>query len=214
MLDIGEATCLRVTCCRFYNVLKELYPEPISLRTQIVLRGRGIWSRGDCGVTDLYQVLANWVGPRYRMGRRTNIKLHYYNREVYGSSCKYNHQNPEWRSNVRHGAYQWAQHRYDENYRPDRASPNPLPNPFDKGDAWDAEVITIIEASISQFASTEEWKQFWRWTNLFCDNENYFNRLETQYNCEMWSDSLELMDFKAGLSEHGRDGSFTTIVGI
>jgi hypothetical protein len=121
MLDIGEATCLRVTCCRFYNVLKELYPEPISLRTQIVLRGRGIWSRGDCGVTDLYQVLANWVGPRYRMGRRTNIKLHYYNREVYGSSCKYNHQNPEWRSNVRHGAYQWAQHRYDENYRPDRA---------------------------------------------------------------------------------------------
>jgi hypothetical protein len=120
-------------------VLKELYPEPITLRTQIVLRGKAIWLGNDSYITDLYQVLANWVGPRYRMGPRTNIKLHYYNREVYGRSLKYNHQDREWRSNARHLDHHWVQHRYDENYRPDRVSPNPLPNPFDKGDAWNAE---------------------------------------------------------------------------
>jgi hypothetical protein len=156
MLDIGEATCLGLTGRRFYSVLKELYPEPISLRTEIVLRGKAIWLGNDSYITDLYQVLANWVGPRYRMGPRTNIKLHYYNREVYGRSLKYNQQTPEWRSNARHLDYHWVRYRYDENYRPDRASPNPLPNPFDKGDAWNAEAIASIEASISQFAFTEE----------------------------------------------------------
>jgi len=111
MLDIGEATCLGLTCRRFYIVLKDLYPELISLRTEIVLRGKAIWLGNDSYITDLYQVLANWVGPRYRMRPRTNIKLLYYNREVYGRSLKYNHQTPEWRSNARHLDYHWVQHR-------------------------------------------------------------------------------------------------------
>ena len=185
---------LRAHLPSFYIVLKDLYPELISLRTEIVLRGKAIWLGNDSYITDLYQVLANWVGPRYRMGPRTNIKLLYYNREVYGRSLKYNHQTPEWRSNARHLDYHWVQHLYDENYRPDRASPNPLPNPFDKGDAWNAEAIASIEASISQFESTEEWKQFWGCTSLFYHNQEHFDRFEDQYLWELWSDGL-LMDF-------------------
>jgi hypothetical protein len=193
-LDIGEATCLGLTCRRFYIVLKDLYPEPISLGTPIVLRGKGLAGQ----ITNLYYVLAKWVGPRYRMCRRTNVKLLYYNIEVYGVAYDSNHL--EWRSNIRHSDYQIVQHRYDENYRPDEVSPNPLPNPFDKGDAWDSEAIAIIEASISQFAFTEEWKQFWSCTSLFCWNTKHFKRLRNQYMREIWSDGLELVDFKARLS--------------
>jgi hypothetical protein len=128
------------------------------------------------------------------MGRRNNVKLHYYNKEVYGVSGVYSFRNPEWRSNTRHSDYETVQHLYDKNYRTDRASPNPLSNPFNKGDAWNAEAIAIIEASIFQFESTEDWKHFWSCTNLFCYNQEYFGRLENQYNREMWSNGLELMD--------------------
>ena len=181
MLDTGEATCLGVTCRRFYIVLKDLYPEPISLRTQIVLRGSDLWY-SYC--TDLYEVLANWVGPRYRMGRRSNIKLLYYNKEVYVPGV-YSFQNREWRSNTRHSDYETVQHLYDKYYRPDRASPNPLSNPFNKGDAWNAETIAIIEASIYQFVSTEDWKRFWSCTYLFCSKHEYFDRFEDQYKWGM-----------------------------
>ena len=131
------------------------------------------------------------------MCRSTNVKLLYYNIEVYGVAYDSNHL--EWRSNIRHSDYQIIQHRYHENYRPDEASPNPLPNPFDKGDAWDAEAISIIEASISQFASTKEWKQFWSCTSLFSWNKKHFKKVRKQYMFDMWS-SFGLMALKAGLN--------------
>lgn len=161
MLNTGESTCLGVTCRCFYTVLKDLYPEPICLRTPMVQIGKGRGYRLDSWrFTDLYHVLANWVGPRYRMGLQINVKLHYYNKEVYGDSGEYAYisQNPEWRSDARHQDYDIAQSLYYKNYRPDRALPNPLPNPFNKGDAWNAEAITSIKASISQFKSTKDWK--------------------------------------------------------
>jgi hypothetical protein len=181
ILGTGEATCLGLTCSHFYIVLKDLYPESISLRTQIVLRGRGLWYRDGCCLTDLYQVLANWVGPCYRMGRRTNVKLLYYNSEVYGGPSKYNSQNPEWRSNGRHRDYQMAQHISINNYRPNLVFPNPLPNLFNKGDAWNAEATASIEATIFQFESTKEWKQFWIYIDLFYYNQKHFDRFEDRY---------------------------------
>ncbi len=179
---------------------KDLYPEPISLRTRVVLRSKDLGYLDGSRFTDLYHVLAKWVGPCYRKGRCNNVKLLYYNEEVYGVSRVYNFQSPEWRSNARHRDYQTVQHLYDDKYRPDWASPNPLPNPFNKGDAWNTEAIPIIEASIPQFGFWWDWEQFWSCTNLYCSNRNYFRRSIDRYNCEMWSDGSEVVNFKAGLS--------------
>jgi hypothetical protein len=119
------------------------------------------------------------------MCRRNNVKLLYYNKEVFGVAGAYDSQNPERRSNARHSDYHKVQHLWDKNYRPNPLLPNPLPNPFNKGDAWNAEAIPIIESSISQFESMKDWKQFWIHTNLFNHNQEHFERFEDQYLWEL-----------------------------
>ena len=72
-LELGEATCLGVTCRRFYNMLKAGHPGPIDLRTEVIFNfpkackccGPLVW--GWMNLNTLSQRLREWIGPRYKM---------------------------------------------------------------------------------------------------------------------------------------------------
>jgi hypothetical protein len=202
MLDVGEATCFGLTCRRFYNFLKSQHPKPISLQFTMTrkvpryyknVENSCILHDNDFIVTDLYCMIGRWIGPRYRIGRRTATKWLYYNREVYGESHGLRWE--EERSMLRHRDYRIAQHLCDDSYRPNSSLPNPLPNPFNRGSAWHGEAIAVIKASISQFKFTKHWKHFWSYIFTFHENREYFDRFEDEYLWGMWSDGIKLMDF-------------------
>jgi hypothetical protein len=71
-----------------------------------------------------------------------------------------------------------------------------------------------MEASISKFESTKDWKQFWMCINVFYHNQEHFDRFEDQYfgNCGLmvwsWWISEVILDWK------WRRELFTIIVGI
>jgi hypothetical protein len=93
MLDLGEATCLGLTCRHLYILLKHQHPNPINLEATLSLKAPQCY---DCNegwqskkqictcLANLSHVLANWIGPRYRLSSHPSLRLCYFNKDVYG----------------------------------------------------------------------------------------------------------------------------------
>ncbi|KAE9364581.1 hypothetical protein N431DRAFT_474175 [Stipitochalara longipes BDJ] len=207
-LEEGEATCLGLTCRRFYNMLKAQYPEPINLRIRMTLQnpchdctnGRLTISWWGCCWTALSHLLASWVGPCYRLGCDSSPKFLFYNRKTYGERDGPVPTPQELRAMNRYSDYNYISQRAyrDEcNFasRSVEAPFPPLPYPFNKGDDWYPEAITAIKEDVSHFDSLQKWKYFWSPLFIFRENRELFDNFEDEYLWELWSEGLALMRF-------------------
>jgi hypothetical protein len=194
-LSLCSKTCLGVTCKMFYEILKKQHPEPISLFYEE--EKRAATSTPFKGSTPLYHsyhvdrlgwYLQDWssFAAGYKLVDVEYGTWIFVNREVYGP-FKGKKENKRARAHQRAMESRYCDWRQSEHLCKMAEMGSDwghgdltrlLPHPFNKGERWDQEVLTIAEANLRDIGDYEKWTEYWSMFRIWDSRWEDFRRIK------------------------------------
>jgi len=192
------ATCLGLTCKKFYTILKSLYPTPINLFEQACSHGDPCFVPGDrCQFWNipLHSLLINWsiFKTQYRFSSIGAGLVRFLNVDVYGRET---------------GPKQLALESRVKDHQMGLISNEPktffdnhllqvvvlsesafgdkhkslLPRPYNRGESWYQEAIDVIRADAERCYYLEEWVARWTKFSVFQENLHLRNTVLVDFD--------------------------------
>ncbi|KAI9640039.1 hypothetical protein NHQ30_011602 [Ciborinia camelliae] len=133
--------------------------------------------------THLDELLETWMGPQYRCASLLSLssRRHYLRRSVYGENHGYQPTSAELDLESRYRDFDRSIMRGPIKVDGNDGDlvPSQLPNPFNKGYAWDDEAIAIIERDLLKHKYIGSWVKTWEEFRIWQAHQKHFHDIGT-----------------------------------
>jgi len=198
--DMCTATCLGLTCRKFYPIFKSFYPSPVRLYKAsallLVAPGTSLCRLKQAEVPRRLGLLDDFMQPHYRPNRFGESPRRYLSVAIYGERSSLR----EFELHERYSDYCnffWFHQTYPRFSDPDDDDAPysmPFPCPTNLGESWYDEALKVVEVDFPGFENKSRphiWKRACR-----ALRKTFFHwRLSEQKALEAWGEWIEQVGF-------------------